>query len=140
MKPGLNYAEGYNELWHVTDDYYGALVEPEEVKFNEITRTFSILGYAEDPTGEQDMVEYSIQLTDGVINDDDTPDIRTIEGYCAEFGKRIKLNVRYIEYSSLEEESISDETISDIDAEMTTIGIDSSDIVDKITQNQEQIP
>lgn len=144
MKPGLNYAEGYNELWHVTDDYYGTVVDPEEVTFNEITRTFSIIGYAEDPTGEQDLVEYSIQLTDGVINgDDDTQDIRTIEGYCAEFGKRIKLNVRYVEYNSLEEESITEETVAEINTSMDSVELSEDQkyqINQVISNNADKIP
>ena len=146
LKPGLNYAEGYNQIWYLTDDYYGAIVEPNDgddgVIFNATTRVFMINAWCEDVTGQQDLLEFTIKLTDGVVQGNNGyQDGQTIEGYWSKVGKRIKLNVFNITYA-LEEESISNQTITAIGDAMTEMGIDSSAIVSRLERQEvkSQVP
>ena len=145
FKPGqLNYVEGYNQIYYVNDSYDSAVVEPEVVEFNEITRVFTIEAYAVDVTGETDLNEFTFELTDGVVLEGNlNQDAQVIEGYFAELGRRIKLNVFYIEYNSLEEEAITPETIEDIGNAMDAVELSSdqiNQINQKIEDNKEQIP
>ncbi len=145
FKPNqLNYAEGYNQIFYVNENYEGTPLEFEIVEFNEITRVFRIEAYAGDVTGEQDLIEFTFELTDGVVLEGDlTQDAQLIEGYLEDVGRKVKLNVYDIQYNSLEEEAITSETIENITNAMDAVELSPdqiSQINQKIEDNKEQIP
>ena len=143
MTPGLNYVEGYKQIFYVNAQYDSSVVEFETVKINEITREATLTGYAVDVTGQTDLLDITLTLTNASVNVDEMyGDGQILTGYWAEQKKTIELYVFNVIYNSLEEEPISPETIEEINNGMDKVDLSDEQkqqINDKIDENSDRI-
>lgn len=141
MRVGLNYVDGYNQIYYVNASMQPAVVKPELVEFDELNSICYITAYAIDLSGEEDFVTFEFQLTDAVVVSDGNQDMRVVEGFWAEVGRRISYRVFDISYKSIEN-PIQEETIEEINSGMDGVNLSDDQkqqINEKITENADKI-